>query len=482
VPPLTLRFLGGSAHLQGGELNIIDFSRTYVQFELPGGVDAPVDVNQFLIANDHIRYDFATPRYETYISDGDTNVPIYQISPFESDNTVFPYTTSTSIGSNSVYATVDSPFIRIKFPFPHGLYKGWGFNLSVSSGAGNYLLADLNDEHVVKTVLSATEVLTTIKTSTGAPKLFSGFNFGPVDVYRHSLMQADGSDFYLDYPSSAALLADGFSVGDVFKFDPLQGTDIHPFYAGELKYKKLAVTSITNTGLIHRVNFTAGFGPGGSGLIIQSAEGFRSGYLGGASTYYLDKLSVHNEEAVFPGLKAVFLNVTKSANEGYVGSFVFDSQGEKTGVTVSQNTANLTDNILKGEALSVLQVDSLTTNGDFPTSGKIVIGYGTNRYEGPITFFATIDNLSSKQIVIDPAYKFKFSHPIGDKVQFIHSIQPYTPGKFGTDFPVYVTGTTQARDAMFILIKELVAAGIFIEEEVILPDLRYDDSMIQVFD
>lgn len=84
--------------------------------------------------------------------------------------------------------------------------------------------------------------------------------------------------------------------------------------------------------------------------------------------------------------------------------------------------------------------------------------------------------------MVDPAYKYKFSHPIGDKVQFIHETQPYTPTKFGKDFPVYVTGTTQAREAMFTLIKSLVAAGIFIEKEVILPDLRYDDVMIPIFE
>lgn len=482
VPPLTLRFLGGSAHLQGSVLEVLDFTRTSVQVSLPIGVDPPEADNLFILSNTYQRLDFAAKKYKTFFSDEDPNAPIYQLESADSEHAIFPYTAPTNIGTNSIYCTIDSPVIRVTFPFQHGLQKSWGFNLSTTSQGGNYTATNLNKEHAVKNVQNEMAVYTTIKNPDGSPKPFEGFPFGPVDVYRQSVAQADGADCYLDFVSSAALLAAGFSVGDLFKFDPLLGTDINPFFANTLKFKKLSVTSITNTGAIHRVYFNAGIGIGGTGMIIQSAEGFKSGSLGGTVTYYTDKTSAYNQQIIFSDLRANFLNAVRSQNPAYVGSFVYDPQGAKTNVTVSQYVAGLSENVLKGEALPTIQVDSLDANGAFPTAGKLVIGYGTNRYEGPISYFATISNTGNNQIVIDPAYKFKFSHPVGDKVQFIHDTQPFTPDKFGAAYPVYITGTSQARETMFALIKSLVAAGIFIEKEVIFPDLRYDDISIVPFE
>ena len=138
----------------------------------------------------------------------------------------------------------------------------------------------------------------------------------------------------------------------------------------------------------------------------------------------------------------------------------------------------LTDNILKGDNLTALQIDSATipSGKSFPTTGNLILDYGNDQLEGPIRFFAVVDNTTSGQILIDPAYRFKKAHAIGGSVQSIHASAAYSPGTDGTDYPVYVTGTTAARDTLFTLIRLLVASGIFVESDVILPNLRYDDT------
>jgi hypothetical protein len=66
-------------------------------------------------------------------------------------------------------------------------------------------------------------------------------------------------------------------------------------------------------------------------------------------------------------------------------------------------------------------------------------------------------------------------------VQYIHTNSPYAPGVDGSAYPFYITGTAEARNTLFELAELLVAAGIFIEEDVLLPALRYDDTAIEPF-
>ena len=131
-----------------------------------------------------------------------------------------------------------------------------------------------------------------------------------------------------------------------------------------------------------------------------------------------------------------------------------------------------------------MSVGSFDVNGEkFPSSGKLILGFGTDQFEGPISYYATVENPGSNQILIDPSYRFKHSHTAQvTSVQYIHSNQPFTPSMDGSEFPVYITGTAQARNTMFTLAELLVASGIFIEEDVLLPGLRFEDTAIEPFD
>ena len=482
VPPLTLRFLQGSAHLQGSSLDVVDFTRNTIQVNVTGNSTIPNEENQIVLSGPFFRRNFKTRRYKTILKDSNTSQPIYQLETGDENYEILPYVSATSVGNNPIYGTIGSSVYRLRTQsFRHGLKKSWGFTLDTSSGGSNLTTSELNKEHQVDTVINQNEITFIPKDSNGDPIKFVGFYVPSVDIYRHSAVQSDGSDCYIQFPSSAALLSAGFTVGDSFKFNPLTGTDTSP-YGADIRYKTLSVVSITNTGSTHRVSFTAGIGIGPTGQIISGIDIYRSGWFGGATTYFFDKTSDYNKYHVVDGMRALFIDYTASDNPLYVGSYTYDPQGIKTQFTVSKYISNLTSSVLQGDSVTSIFVDSLSKNGDFPTTGQIVIGYGTNTLEGPIDYFATVVNGNVNQIIIDPAYKFKYSHDTGAKVQYIYSAKQYEPTTDGSDYPFYLTGTTAARNTMFSLIKLLVAAGIFVEQDLLAPELKNEDPSLSPFE
>lgn len=488
VPPLARRFLAGSAHLRGGEYEVIDFTRSSVKINVAGGQSVPNQDNQFILANSYQRYDFKLKNYKTILVDTNTVTPTYIMETGDSSYALFPYTTSTNVSTDAIYGFINSDEYRVVFPYAHGLQRGWGFTIDSATGVSNILNADLNAEHVTKAVIDKSTVSFSMKDSMGVPKMFDGIGWAQLaaiptaacDVIRYASSQADGSDFYLQFPSNSARIATGLTPGTTFRLSTSLGTDVDPYFAGILRYTLLTVSSASGS----TVSFSIGQGPGGTGTVITGISGRRSGYFGGTVNYRLDKTSSYNLERVFADLKGIFMSYSEPQNPDYIGSFIYDEKGLQTAFTVSQYVVKLTDNVLRGDNLTALQVDGASTASGkaFPTSGELVLDYGNDQIEGPIRFFAVVDNNSSGQILIDPAYRFKKAHAVGANVQYIHAATSYVPSTDGTDYPVYVTGTTAARNTLFTLIKLLVASGIFVESDVILPDLRYDDTSIPSFD
>jgi hypothetical protein len=309
-------------------------------------------------------------------------------------------------------------------------------------------------------------------------EISTNITIGYADVYRYPVIQSDGSDFYLEFPDATLAQQSGLTPGVAFRFDLTGGLDADPYLANILRNRTLAVTSVSS----NIVNFSAGLGAGPEGAIILGIFGTRDGSFGGPVQYYVDKLSTLNQERIFQEFSASFMTREADANPQFVGSFIFDPTGEAGFVTPSRFLTQTTDAVFKGENISTLPVASLEVDGnDFPPSGRLVFRYGTSDFEGPIRYFSVMKG-PVNQIFIDPAYKFKKSHPIGSQVQYIHSASPYAPTMNGSDYPAYLTGTTEARETLFKLAQLLVASGIFIEKNVLYPELIYDDVAIPVFD
>jgi hypothetical protein len=318
----------------------------------------------------------------------------------------------------------------------------------------------------------------------GLPIKFSGISFGSFDVYRYPLVLDDGSDFFLLFQTEQDVINSGLQVGKTFIIQSDSGTDVDIFYSDAIKHRRLQVKSISG----NRVNVVTGLGSGTTGLIILGAYGNRSTNFGGSNPrYHCDLTTSWNKDNVLSGMKICFLAYTPSKNTAYVSSYLYDPQGVKTMHTVSKYITVTSGSILRGSNPGVIFVDKVSNlNGGitFPTSGTMMLDYGTDGVEGPISYLATIDGggTSLSQIVIDPAYRFKKTHKTGAQVQYVHSNSPYVPGIDGSAYPAYITGTAQARNTLFTLLEDLVAGGVFLKPDVLLPKLRYEDTAIPPFE
>lgn len=476
IPPLARRFLQGSAHIHGNVHDIVDFTRTSIQVGMNLGQDIPIGDNHFIITNNYNRPDFFKKYYKTESVNTAPADPIYNMIVSDEDFSVMPYTIPTSVAS--VYAEVGSDEIVIDFGYKHGLLYKWGFTLDGLSDTENFTSVLLNKEHETKRVIDSHKISFSLRDSNGDNIKFNGIQFGSFDVVRHALPQADGSDFYLEFGTALDASNSGLEVGMNFVLDPLIGVSVDPYLANTLRYKTYSVSSLDGS----KINFSSGLGNGPQGTVISAGYGNRSGEIGLGATYFLDKTSILNQKNVFSNLNAVFIGYTPPSNPLFLGPYIYDPDGVETNLTVSKYLVNTNDNIQIGESRSTIFVDDSNLNGDFPQTGEIVVDYGTSKVEGPIRYNAFVKNQSSSQILIDPSYKFKKSHPEGAQVQFILENRPYTPTTDGEDYPLYITGTAAARDALFSMIDLLTATGIFVEANVNTPDLRYSDIAIDVFE
>jgi hypothetical protein len=483
IPPLARRFLSGSAHLHGNEFEVIEFDQSSVKITLPNGIDKPVALNHFVIKNDRLMYDFRAPPYRTLSVDTATS-PTYMLDASDPDASLFPATIPTPLGGvDPFHAEVGSDEITLTFPTKHGLLNGWEFTLSGVVGVSNLTSPIMNAGHVVSKKDTPFCIVFSVTNSLGEPVRFDGVPFGTFNVYRYGARLDDGSDFYLEFADVAAVLASGLVPGMTFKIDPDGAAILDSYYANQIRHKTLFVNSIDN----NLVNVITGLGAGGPSGIMLNATGHRSTDFGGTNVAsFFDRTSDWNVANVMSGLRLVMMDYTASQNPAYVGSYVFDPTGASTLYTVSRFVSRTTRGLLKGDNDGIIFVDSVTDvfgQEDFPKSGKILIDYGMDNVEGPIDYIAVIDNKSGdSQILIDPAYRIKNTHQVDAQVQYMHEASPYTPTQNGSDYPMYLTGTAQARNTLLTLIEEIIAGGVFLQTDVLLPELRYTDPAIAPFD
>lgn len=149
------------------------------------------------------------------------------------------------------------------------------------------------------------------------------------------------------------------------------------------------------------------------------------------------------------------------SNPGQSGPYINDlSQG-----FVVSETSTETAEILNIGSDSILFVNDAS---NFPDEqGKIILGYGTSKQEGPIPY---ISRPSSQTIRLNPAYKFKKTHAIGTDVTFIAQDSPVNIDKLGRDYPFYLTDSVAGRIYAEQLIKDITATGIVVIIYILYPN------------
>lgn len=185
----------------------------------------------------------------------------------------------------------------------------------------------------------------------------------------------------------------------------------------------------------------------------------------------------------FSPIKAPFLNhlgeeiyptvslVRDSSDTGLNGSYLLD----KT-VPISEFVFNLDQNIESGTSYNSLTFTTIPTN--MPSSGFLMIGYGTQYQTGPIEFF---EKTSSTTLKVDGNFTFLNSIPSGEGVVYAYSSQPLD----AIDHSAYIVNPSVVRLYAKELISSIKASGSDINIDTVYPDdfgLGNSDNRAKVSD
>lgn len=150
----------------------------------------------------------------------------------------------------------------------------------------------------------------------------------------------------------------------------------------------------------------------------------------------------------------------------FPSAYVYDPTGQL--FTVTQINSELITPIVAGTVSSTI---NLANAGNFPNApGRLLLDFGRNNQEGPVLYTSRPNNST---LLIDASYQFQNDHAAGRKVNMIIP-SPALPRVTGDDYPVYITGTEEARVAAQDLIRKLLAAGVVIRFIVDFPEFLFE--------
>lgn len=183
--------------------------------------------------------------------------------------------------------------------------------------------------------------------------------------------------------------------------------------------------------------------------------------------YQYTSKTANKLESVYPEPSSTLgLEVTSTIEiaDGFAGSFLYDNQ---SGFVAAQQHTVLTGKIQQGSSRTVIDVEDVS---DFPDVGHFIIEYGTKEQERPIRYLGKV---GSTALLIDPGHVFERDHLAGSGVRLIRKLGPHIPRANGDDYAVYMTGTSQARSLLAQYLVDIVAAGITLKFNILVPEQKW---------
>lgn len=465
VPPIVKRFLQGSWHIYGIKHLIQDFTRNSVKISVATSVQLPPQGASFVLESPMLTADYSQKKFKIL----NINTTNGFINLDTSDEyAVLPYTSPTPIGkTNPFFCDFESDIVEIDFNYRHGLIQGSQIIInSATSNPANGLV--LNGSWTINKIISPTKASFKINQKNVASPATST-----------AILYALGDKKYrLQYASTSALtLAKIGFVGKKFRLYEDGTASVFNAYAWQqLKTRVYIVTNVNSDSVDFDTVDDWSVIPNqviASSVKIQTTEVH---WGGSAATYYFDKASSNNAAMFLNNLEMTVVDYVKPESSLFLGSYLYDPQGAIYKYLPSNVGTNTQARILKGESGVIALVDSAIEFS--PEGGYVVFDYGTASEEGPIPYLA----LSGNQIVIDPAYTFKFSHNNGATVRQVKQLTAFSPSSNGMMFQPFLTGTSKARDSFFEIIKAVISAGVFVTEDVLYPELRFSDESIAPYE
>lgn len=488
VPPVIKRTLRGSGHLHGSTYPVLALSRNSVTVSKP---------NELATAGDFV---FSTAvfsrswdRHHRLAYDSIIQTPTATQLFLTSASRKFPFMSEAESNAiagaglvNPMIVSLGSAEARVYTPgVEHGLENGQELNISnvtfdttgsasVESRDGGLVLSDFNGVHSVKQVLNKYAYVFDLKSPTGDPLIYAGtivqgFN---VDTFFDALALQPNVRF--EFATEAARVSAGFQAGMKVKLIET-GTILNPVVMKILVDEPMMVISQENQYVyLKHVRF---FFPIS---IATNTKCARDGSLGDAdmrhwlvSPFNSDVVN-RNRDTWFNNMAITVLTAQISSNSRYVGSFIYDPVGTYAPFVVSATAATLQVGVKQNESPGRLQVSSIA---GFPDSGEIFMDYGTENIEGPVQYVA-IEGTGPYFIVLNKAYVFQKTHKVNSECRLSRSNAVISLSDDGSQYPVYLTGVTKARESIETVLKSLIATGVQINITARPPDLRYVEASI----
>lgn len=205
---------------------------------------------------------------------------------------------------------------------------------------------------------------------------------------------------------------------------------------------------------------------------LQFLQGFTNG-VGGYKNVGLRTTFGSMEYQVTGGTANTVLNFNTALQQdpdliipNYPSAYIFDPVGQL--FTVTGISSELSATINEGQVSPNLAIADAST---FPNeSGQILLNFGRSKQEGPIGYNSRPNNST---LLADASHVFTKEHLAGSKVNYIAD-QPTLPRVTGDDYPVFVVGTEEAREAAENLIRSLLAAGVVVRFIVQFPEVLFE--------
>ena len=186
-----------------------------------------------------------------------------------------------------------------------------------------------------------------------------------------------------------------------------------------------------------------------------------------SARYSYDGISGNTLQNVYPNpSNVVGMDVTSiiSLDESYYGSFLYDSS---SAFSCAENSTYLRETIQQGSSRTVISLEDVS---DWPEQGSFVMEFSTKEQEGPIKYLGKV---GTQALIIDPGHVFERDHLKGTSIRLVRYLGNYVPRKNGNDYPVYLTGTSQARSLIAQFLSDIVAAGVTLKFVIEVPEQKW---------
>jgi hypothetical protein len=306
----------------------------------------------------------------------------------------------------------------------------------------------------------------------GPSKLTGSVTTERVSVNRLLASTSDGANAYLQFANLVDLNNSDIEAGTRIQI-VLDGSSVVVDAGATFKLVSQYLGVVSLDTATFRAYVVAPVTPGAGAIVTNTTFRRAIEYWGSVTAaYYVDWTGSAN--AVFlSGAVAVTAGYNAPVNPLFLGSYLYDPSDT---YTLSQDASTLTTAVLRGAIGPEIAVG--TGAADFAADGYIVFAQGTAREEGPIRYSSIYLSGSTYYIRLDPTYRVRYSHPIGERVSRVGTREAPNLDMYGQMFQPYLTGTVAARNKLFDILEDLVAAGVFIEEDVLLPLLKFEDPQI----